>query len=532
MSEKQAKRTRQRSDSRVTTITRKKRRSDDLSQTREITEDSFLVGSGLSEVCIPAPYDIESLCSIFERSNILRQCVDALTINTCSYGYRIVATDPDVEIDPKEKSLLRSFIESANPDESLETISGAVIDDQERIGFGFLEIFRNKANKFSHARYIKARYIRATTKGKPISITRKMMRGDVEVDVSTRRAFRRYVQTINGNKVYFKEFGDPRRMSYITGRYEGEMVNGVRLRVRKAHEATELLHFKNKSDDVYGVPKWVHQMPSILGSRESEECNFRYFQDNMIPAAILSVAGGKLSAQSYRDVVNILNGGDAGEDRQNKIVLIEAVPEVDGLDDGGTVTVKLEKLTDSRPEDGLFGDYDKANMDKVRGTWRLPSTAVGASQDTTFATANVSQAVAESQVYLPARRQKDNLLNKSLVNGEYGLNLKTCRLESLAPAITNPESVVKAMTALGVLGAISPRDAVKLANQELRIPVEQYPEKGEEGYEEWMDKPTHIIMKLMKEAVESDDSANGKDSETKAIEKEGDLDRQPEHGSE
>ncbi|MCF1459437.1 MAG: hypothetical protein LPH21_18390 [Shewanella sp.] len=105
-------------------------------------------------------------------------------------------------------------------------------------------------------------------------------------------------------------------------------------------------------------------------------------------------------------------------------------------------------------------------------------------------------------------------------------------MESLAPAITNPEQVVKAMTALGVLGGITPRQAIHLANQELRIPVTQYPEKDEEGYEDWMDKPTHVLMKLISGTLSTDDEANGKSDDIKNLEGDGDMNRQPEHGEE
>lgn len=513
--------------SRITVFNR--RRADDSTNRIGAPDDYETVDGqimGTNEI-LP-PFDIESLCSIFDRSNILRQCIDAIVVNTTSHGYRIVQVDPEVAIDPEEKALLKSFIDYANPDESLDTVTGSVSEDKNRIGFGFLEVMRDQNGVFSHVRYIRSRYIRLCRRTKIVQINRRLRRGSRTITVQTNKSFRRYVQRINSSVVYFKEFGDPRLMSRTTGMFDGE--NGKR--VRRSDAATELLHFRVKSDDIYGVPKWVSQLPSILGSRESEECNYQYFQDNMIPAGILMVSGGKLTKQSYVDLRKTLTGEGLGKDRQNKILLLEAVPERDGIDDSGTVSIKLEPLSTARPSDGLFASYDKGNQDKIRGTYRLPPTAIGASQDTTFATANVSQAVAEAQVYLPERNYSDGMLNKNLINGEFGFNLQTCKLESLSPAITSPEQIVKAMTALGVLGGITPRAAVTLANQELRVPIKQYPLKDEEGYEEWMDMPTHVLMKLMAGANTTDDEANGKDASTKSLEDDGDLEKQPEHGSE
>ncbi|MCF1459438.1 MAG: hypothetical protein LPH21_18395 [Shewanella sp.] len=335
------------SDASVTVIQRNQRKRNDRAGVSEQTEDAFSMAEGLVETCVRPPYDVENLCGIFDRSNVLRQCVDAMVVNTSAYGYRIVATDPDIDIDPNERAMLSSFINYANPDEALETVRSNTVEDMERIGFGFMECFRNNSGGLSHVRYLKSRFVRATPKGKPVTVIREMLRGNTRVDVTTRTAFRRYVMSVNGKKTYFKEFGDPRRMSYKTGKFDGE--GGKRVRASEA--ATELLHFRQKSDDIYGIPKWVHQMPSILGSREAEECNFQYFEDNMIPSAILTVAGGKLTSQSFRELNEVLTSEELGKSRQNKIILLEAVPEKDGLEDGGSVTIKLDKLTDSRPSD-------------------------------------------------------------------------------------------------------------------------------------------------------------------------------------
>lgn len=518
------------SESHLSRITVFNRRRADDSTSRVQSDDDYEPTDSLVSFnsVINPPYDIESLCGIFDRSNILRQCIDAIVVNTTAHGFRIVPMDEGVPIDEDERELLKSFIDYANPDESLDGVMGYVSEDKNRLGFGFLEVFRDNEGNLTHVRYNRSRYIKLCRKTSTVKVRRTLKRGKKIVTVHTNKSFRKYVQEINGHRVYFKEFGDTRLMSYKTGAYNGE----DNKRVRPSEAATELIHFRVKSDDVYGVPKWVCQLPSILGSRESEECNYQYFEDNMIPAGILMVSGGKLTAQSYRDLRRTLTGEGIGKDRQNKILLLEAVPERDGIDDSGSVSIKLEPLSTARPSDGLFSSYDKGNQDKVRGTYRLPPTAIGASQDTTFATANVSQAVAEAQVYLPERRYCDGMLNKHLINGEYGLGLQTCKLESLSPAISSPDQIVKAMTALGVLGGITPRAAITLANQELRVPIKQYPIEGEEGYEEWMDKPTHVLMKLMAGAAKTDDEANGADDDIKKAEKSGDIDPQPEHGDE
>jgi len=240
-----------------------------------------------------------------------------------------------------------------------------------------------------------------------------------------------------------------------------------------------------------------------------------------------------LTTQSYNDLVKILSSQGLGKDRQHQAILVEAVAERDSLDDKGTpVSLKVEKLTDARPSDALFKDYDEANQSKVRSAFRLPPVAVGLSQDATFATANVSQFVAETQVFSVLRRVFDEVYNKRLVGHVRGLGMKTVWLQLKAPAITNPEQIVKTMTALNVMGGMTPRKAIEVASGLLQLELDNYPKIGEEGYEEWMDKP--IQLSLRKDAPENTQGEQSvKDSGIKEIEQEGNVaPTAPEHGQE
>jgi capsid portal protein len=300
-------------------------------------------------------------------------------------------------------------------------------------------------------------------------------------------------------------------------------------KVQRGYEATEIIHIRQHSPDAYGVPRWINQLPSVLGSRESEECNLRYFEDNTVPPMILSVSGGRLTKQSYQEMKGVLEAQGVGKERQHKIMLIEAVPEREGLDDKGSVSVRIDKLTDSRQSDGLFKEYDEGNQAKIRSSFRLPPVAIGMSQDTTFATARVSAFVAESQVYRPARDALDEVLNKRIIQGEAGLGLQTVRLASRVPSITDPESLIKSLTALNVMGALTPRTANETANRILQIELPEYPKEGEESYEEWMDKPILFVTR----GIKSQDGQESKDTSTKGVEKDGDVGlQQPEHGDE
>lgn len=509
----------------------------DQSTSRQITyEDEFAAAmtAGNAQFILPTPYDVSYLFRRISESNMLRQCIDAYTTNTVGTGWETADAIRERKANKNEKKELQSFIDHANSEESLTAVMSAVIRDRESVGFGFLEIIRDAANSPSLFRWASSLITRLCVKiENEVEVKYDIPRGKRLVTVTEFRKFRRFVQIVNGRQRWFKEFGDPRKMDARTGAFENEA------QYKPGFDATEILHFRLPSNEPYGEPRWINHLPSIIGSRESEEVNMRYFEDNTIPPMLLTVAGGRLTAPSYQELLKAINTG-MGKDRQHGMMLLEAVGEGDSLDGKASpVTLKLDKLTDARQNDGVFKDYDQANQGKVRSSWRLPPIVVGQSQDVNFATANVSAFVAESQVFAPARAEIDEILNKKIVNGKLGLNMGTVKLVSRTPAITSPDMLIKTMTALNVMGALTPRMAQKLANAVLQVEITPYPAQGEQGYEPWMDKPVAFEMRKGRDAngnEQPDDTHLEQSNKTdleKDVEETGDVSqRAPKHGEE
>lgn len=479
------------------------------SASRQIAfSDEFLGLASMfgATILMPTPYQVERLFELIDQSNMLRQCIDAYVTNTVMTGWEVSAIVRGKDIDPGEQNELQSFIDNANSEESLSTVMDKVIRDRESCGFGFLEIIRDATATPSLFRHAPALYTRLCAKDQTeVLVKYDIQRGRRVTSVQEWRKFRRFLQIVNGRQVWFREFGDPRKMDFSNGAFEGQ--DGY----NPERQATEIYHFKNPSNEAYGVPRWINQLPSIIGSREAEEVNMRYFQDNTVPPMLLLVGNGRLTQQSYRELTRSLNSG-VGRERQNKIMLVEAVGEGDAMDGkNGAIELRVEKLSDTRQSDGLFKDYDEANMGKVRSSFRLPPVVVGMSQDVNFATASVSAFVAESQVFAPSRQIIDESLNKNFINGRRGLNLKSCKLVSRTPSITSPDMVIKTLTALNVMGAVTPRQAQLAANKLLQIEMDPYPAKGQDGYEPWMDKP--IIFEARKASAAADGQGSTHDEQ-------------------
>lgn len=460
---------------------------------RQKTPSDGTSDSPIGSLSIATPYDMSFLHKAIESSNILGACVNAYVVNISGYGYRVVPYEEDGTMDPTEKKVLRSFIEAPNPEESLRALSANRITDLENYGFAFIEVSRDRRGRVSLLHAVKSFYMRLTPlDSQYVEVVSEVDRGGRRGRVKERKRFRRYVQNTNGSVVHFKEFGDPRRLSYKTGRFEGGDY-----KVPDNELATEILHQKLYSEEPYGVPRWIAHLPSMIGSRESEEVNMRYFEDNTVPPMALMVSGGRLTRESFQNLTNMLNGQGVGKERQNQIMLIEAIPETTGLDDKGTMSIKVEKLSDVRPSDGLFKEYDDSNRAKIKSAFRLPSVLLGDSENATFATSNVSTSLAETQVFLPERMTHDEFLNQRLINNPRGLGLKTVKLESMSPRITNPDQIIKTLTAVNVMGGVTPRKAIAIVNETMQLSLEQYPHDGEEGYEEWMDQPMQLAQKLI-----------------------------------
>lgn len=505
---------------------------DSVSRQIALTDEfvGFAAAAGAT-IMLPPPYNVGQLFSYIDQSNMIRQCIDAYVTNTVATGWEVAPLYRDKQMNAVEQNELQSFIDNANSDESMATVLEQVIRDRESCGFGFLEFIRDALGEVSLLRHAPALSTRLCAKHPtPILVETVIQRGRRLSAVKEWRRFRRFVQIVGGRHTWFKEFGDTRRMDYRNGAFEGE--DGF----EGGNEATEIYHFKNPSNEAYGVPRWINQLPSIIGSREAEEVNMRYFQDNTVPPMLLMVGNGRLTQQSFRELTKNINTVGIGKERQNKIMLIEAIGEGDSLDGkSSSIELKVEKLSDTRQSDGLFKDYDQANMAKVRSSFRLPPVTVGMSQDVNFATASVSAFLAESQVFAPARDVIDEIMNKRFTNGQRGLGHTTVKLTSRTPSITSPDMVLKTLTALNVMGAVTPRSAQAIANRMLQVELEQYPKKGEEGYEPWMDKP--IIFEAKQSTGGDGEQSNTheeqqqKDDATKKTEADGNIaQRAPKNG--
>ena len=157
--------------------------------------------------------------------------------NVDGYGHDIVPIDTvegDQESeDKKSLELVQDLFNDPNGDESMITLRQKLRRDREVTGNGYIEIIRNLNDEPTLMFWMDAKKTRlCPLDKKPTAIKISVTRGGNRIEISSEKRFRRFAMitqsmgmTRSGTSPqlrYFKEFGDPRRMNALTGKYLNE----------------------------------------------------------------------------------------------------------------------------------------------------------------------------------------------------------------------------------------------------------------------------------------------------------------------
>lgn len=378
-------------------------------------------------------YSAKTLMEWYEKSNALRQNVDAYAVNIDGHGYTyepeidleadntddqiraiiqleqaesldsVDAVDPEpdeiaarkkklADEQRKELLLLQSFFEYCCDESSFVVLRKTLRQDIEACGYGFQEITRNAKGQPARFKYIEAQTVfllpmdAFPTEWK--ETRRTASKSLKKATMST--FFRRYIQRIGTSKIYFKQYGDPRVVSALTGKYYSDLEalktaepGDVTQGKAAGKPATEIKHFNVHSPlTPYGVPRWIGNLLSVLGARASEEVNYAYFENKSVPPLALLVSGGKLSQDSTDKIRDFITNEIKGKDNYHKILILEAMGESgNAFENGGQPKIELKPLTEAQNSDALFQNYDERSMDKVGMSFRLPRMLRGDTRD-------------------------------------------------------------------------------------------------------------------------------------------------------
>jgi PBSX family phage portal protein len=483
-------------------------------RTREVTNtlDEESTRKAFADMgALAPPYNLASLCEVFEVSSSLRQNVDAYATNIDGNGHHF---EPVIDLDaddlleqiagaiyierltarergqvvPKivptaeevherlsqledamrlERFRLDQFFESCSVEESFVSLRRKTRQDIEVTGNGFWEVLRDNAGQVVQFVYIPAHTCRLLPQGREfVDVTVPVRASPISVThEKLKRRFRRYAQVIDMHRVFFKEFGDPRVLSPKTGIFY-PTVDALRAKEgKKVEPATEVLHFKIHSPkSAYGVPRWIGNMLGVLGSRQSEEVNYLYFENKSVPPMALLVSGGRVTSDSVDALRDFIDTEIKGKRNFHKILVIEGEPAGDGTDPlaAGKMKIELKPLTQAQQSDALFQKYDERNADKVGMAFRLPRLLRGDVRDFNRATADAALEFAEAQVFGPERVEFDFQINR-VVLGSLGVRFWT--FHSNAVQVRDPKVLAEIIGSLTANNVLVPNDARALAGE-------------------------------------------------------------------
>jgi PBSX family phage portal protein len=462
--------------------------------TKQIYDDPFNAMYD-GEILEPL-YNLQELKLIGEYSTILQQCVEAYRVNILGFGlvpkYRFDYNAKDTKDELKNKAdqewtRLDEFIQYLNYDEEAETILGYALEDREKMGNGYIEVLRDSLNRPSGIEYADGQYIRVCKRTVPEEVEYTLTENGQPRKIMRWRTFRKYVQMINGKKVYFKEYGDPRPMNLTTGKFDESTPENL--------QASELIHFKIGSG-TYGVPRWVGHIVHQYGARKAEELNYLYFkQGRHIPAAVI-VENGMLSADSEAQLQEYMNGLE-GSDNAHKFLLLEA----EGIEQGNVaageekvtpVKVQIKSLAEILQQDALFLEYDEKSRDKLRSSFRLPPIYTGESKDYNKATADTARKITEEQVFEPERKIITGKLNTLFLPD---LDLFHVEASLKGPNFGDPIETAKALSPLISAGAAVPNDLRDLLGELLGKELEALPDE--------YNVPFPVVMNSLQQAQQT-----------------------------
>lgn len=363
-------------------------------------------------------YIPHQLMILVNENNTLGQCIDAMEVNIDGTGYEIKpkeeGEDETTDEEATEAKGVEDFFAQPWPGESFTCLRRRLRRDLESCGNAYFEVIRDQSKKIVFLRWLDAKLVRLVALDDPIPVELKVTRFGSEHTLMVLKRERRFVMAIGTKAVYFREYGSSRMLDSKTGMWENKYTETKGGAIPPADIANEVIHFKLHDDVVsaYGVPRWINQIPSVLGSRAAEELNVEFFRSGGLPPAMILIQGGALSSESRTALTAYL----AGKAKYKQRGIIAEVFSTSGdLASAGQVRVTVERFGGEKQKDSMFETYDDKCSKRVRCSFRLPALFLGLSEDYNFATAYASYMVAEAQIFEPERKEFDEVINNTIM---------------------------------------------------------------------------------------------------------------------
>jgi PBSX family phage portal protein len=383
-----------------------------------------------------------------EYMGILGPCIRCMARNIDSLGYELVYRLPadalsETELNEaaREKNILKSLFDNVNAHgQGMAALRQGLRIDYETTGRWAMEVIRNmKGDIVELYRIPQANFYmtKADNNNTQFTMIVRDPSSGALIPTTRYKRFRRYFQQVSGTKIFFKEWGDPRPISYLTGQptdNKDELANEC------------IFHALLWSDDnPYGEPRWIGNLIRIAGFWKSEQTNYFYLNNRGIPEFIVAVSGGSLTQDSLEIIKNRFQETKGPENMGKSVVLNSLPGEAGDLVGEKQIAPKIEvvPLADKTLTDSLFQNYQKNAETAVRRDFGLSPIILGMSEDHTQATAKAALIMAEEQVFEPERKAMDEIINSTILPA---LEINFLLYKSLGNNTTDQTTIARALS--------------------------------------------------------------------------------------
>lgn len=329
------------------------------------------------------PHNVDYLAALFDASPILRGAVQSKVAATVGMGYDLVET-PATLMDIAEtnvpdklrkkrkkirqaKFILEEKLESCNEELTFTEILTRVFTDVETIGYGCLEVGRKNTGEVGYLGHVPAKTVRV------------------------RRKRDGYVQMIAEKAIFFRNYGDTSTPNPVG--------NDPR--------PNEMIFFignnYSPNETYYGVPGSVSSTQAIAGNEFSARFNLDYFENKALPRYVFVIKGGKLTAQSERDLTEFF---ESMRGQNHRTLIVPLPPDYDD-----TKTSFDMHAVESGVQDSSFMNYRQGNLSEILMSYRTPANKVGIT-DANLAAARDASKTFNETVTRPEQTNIERRINR------------------------------------------------------------------------------------------------------------------------
>lgn len=446
----------------------------DVADVADLFTNEYNLTGGRSDrsntTIVRPPINPNQLQEITFHNSVLLPLIQAMDVNCETTGHTFEIRDGydrDDQESVRQLAVAQSLFSNPYPQQSTIETRSQLRTDLESIGYGGIEVLRNLTGEIIFFRAVPGNEIRVIKRDKndpvePVTVTRPNL---PDAEIQMRR--RRYVRLIDGKRRYYRDFGSSRELNATDGQWQDDNTQ-----IAAEDLANELIFFTLVQDphSPYGYPRWICELPSVLGGRAAEESNLELLVGGGIPPILVSIMGGALTEQSKQQLQAYLN--PQHKKQRSTAAIIEILSTGGNIDGAETpARIDVQKFGSSDLNDAMFTGYDRQTRDKIRGSFRLGGVFLGEVADANRANSTAQYISAETQVFSPERYKFDENINSSLMlfvaprwkfvsNGQTFIDVQR-KLSALGLA-KNCASEESWLTAINTAASVSlePRDPV------------------------------------------------------------------------